>query len=142
MIEQQAKVVTTDRDTIWLDVERQSTCSACKVKSGCGTGLLEKHVGQRFSRIAVKNDKHINVVAGQRMQVSISEQHLLKSAMTMYLVPLVMLFIFAGMTSLLDVSNALEIFSGLVGLSVGLLIVRFYFKGKEIGIDAKVVEAS
>jgi sigma-E factor negative regulatory protein RseC len=142
MIDQQAKVVKIDEQTIWLDAQRQSTCSSCSVKQGCGTGLLAQHVGQKFSRIAIKNENHVAVEVGSSMQLRIPEQALIKGTAFMYLMPLMMMFCFAAVAQLMEMTTIAEVFLGLIGLAFGLIIVHFYFKNKEIGIDAKVVEAN
>jgi len=93
MIEQQATVIEIKDDTIWLQAERQSTCGQCQIKQGCGTGLLAKHVGQRFSKIAVNNTTDVSI--GQHVTVAIPEQTLLQGAALMYLLPLGLLFMFS-----------------------------------------------
>ena len=75
MIKQKATVIATDDTTIWLDAERESTCSQCQVKKGCGTGMLANHVGKRFSRISV--EKHSDVMVGQQVQLGLPEESLL-----------------------------------------------------------------
>lgn len=138
MIEQKAKVVQVDDQKIWLDAERQSTCSSCAAKQGCGTGMLENHVGKRFSRIAIDKQESINV--GQEMQLAISEHALLQGAFMMYLLPLLSLFIFAGIAAGLGANTFIETVAGLFGLAVGLVIVKKQFKNKKIDIQARVIE--
>ena len=78
MIEQKATVVAIEPDVIWVEAQRQSTCGSCQVRQGCGTGLLAKHVGKRFNRIAVPNNK--TVMIGQQVTVAIPEDALLQGA--------------------------------------------------------------
>lgn len=138
MIEQTAKVVSVDDKTIWLDAERKSTCSGCAAKQGCGTGILENHVGKRFSRIAV--DKQQAVKIGQNMQLAIPEEALLHGAFMMYLVPLLMMFAFAGVANSLGVNTLFESLAGLTGLAAGLILVKKRFEHKKIDIQASIVE--
>ncbi|MFW5426134.1 MAG: SoxR reducing system RseC family protein [Methylophagaceae bacterium] len=138
MIEQQAVVTQCDDKTVWLKAERQSTCSGCQLKQGCGTGLLSKHVGKRFSEITV--DKTSDVRVGQKVQLAIPEQTLLQGAMLMYIVPLVLLFIFSAIAKTLNFNAFFEIFSGLSGLFIGFYLVRLRLKNRKYDVQAKIKE--
>ena len=138
MIEQQATVIDIDDDTIWLQSQRQSTCSQCQVKQGCGTGLLAKHVGKRFSKIAV--NKTTETTVGQVVTLAIPEQALLQGAALMYLSPLALLFLFSVVMRTFQMGEELEILAGLVGLVVGFIWVKQRLRNKKDGIQAKVVE--
>ena len=93
MIEQQATIIEVDGNTLWLQAERESTCSSCQVKQGCGTGLLAKHVGKKFSKISVH--KTTDVALGKVVTLVIPEQALLQGATLMYMLPLTLLFLFS-----------------------------------------------
>ncbi len=138
MIEQKATVVSYDEKTIWLEAERQSTCDGCQVKKGCGTGLLAKHVGKRFSRIAVA--KTMDVHIGQQVQLAIPEESLLQGAVLMYILPLIMMFAFSAIAQTLNVSEALEIIAGIAGLLIGFYWVRIRLQRQTDGLQAKIVE--
>lgn len=138
MIEQQATVIEIEGDTIWLQAQRESTCSQCQVKKGCGTGLLAKHVGKRFSKIAVNKTTETSV--GQVVTLAIPEQALLQGAALMYLLPLALLFLFSIVMRTFQMGEGIEIFAGLTGLVAGFILVKQHFKYKKDGIQAKVVE--
>ena len=138
MIEQKATVISVDDRTVWVQAERQSTCSQCQVKQGCGTGLLANHVGKRFSRIAVA--KTNDVVIGQQVKLTIPEQSLLHGAFLMYIVPLALLFLFATVAQVLDFNEVGEIFSGLSGLFIGFYWVRSRLRDNKDGFQARIVE--
>ena len=138
MIEQQATVIEIEDDTIWLQAQRHSTCSQCQVKQGCGTGLLAKHVGKRFSKIAV--NKTTETTVGQVVTLAIPEQALLQGAALMYLLPLALLFLFSIVMRTFHMGEGVEILAGLVGLVVGFIWVKQHLKNKKDGIQAKVVE--
>ncbi|PHS32367.1 MAG: polyurethanase [Methylophaga sp.] len=138
MIEQRAIVTQFDDNAVWVQAERKSTCSGCKVKQGCGTGLLSNHVGNRFSEIRV--DKTSDVHVGQEVALVIPEQTLLHGATLMYIVPLILLFIFAALAKTLHFNEVIEIFSGLCGLFIGFYIVRIRLKNYKSDVQAKVVE--
>jgi len=138
VIKQQAKVIKCDDSTVWLEAERESTCSACKLKQGCGTGLLEKHVGKRFSQIAVK--RTCDVRLGQTVNVAIPEEALLQGALLMYMLPLFLLFVFSALAQLLHLNEAIEIIAGISGLLLGFYWVRARLKNKKNGFQARIIE--
>jgi sigma-E factor negative regulatory protein RseC len=138
MIKQKATVVAENENTIWVDTERESTCSQCQVKQGCGTGLLENHVGKRFSRIAVAKETTVSV--GEKVQIGIPEAPLLVGALMMYIVPLMMMFFFATSARYLELSELFEVICGVVGLMAGFYLVHLKFRHNKTGLQAKIVE--
>lgn len=138
MIEQKATVIRSDKSTIWLQAERQSTCDKCQVKKGCGTGLLSEHVGRRFSTIAVP--KKYTVQPGQQMRVSIPEEALLQGAFMLYLLPLLFMFASAGLSRFMFANELLEIIGGLIGLILGFYWVRNRLKHQKIAIETQIIE--
>ena len=138
MIEQQARVIEIDGDTVWLEAERESTCSDCQVKQGCGTGLLAKHVGKKFSKISVH--KTTDTKMGEVVMLVIPEEALLQGAALMYLLPLTLLFLFSIITRSFDLGEGAEILAGLTGLVTGFAVVKENLRNKKDGIQAKVLE--
>jgi len=138
MIEQAAKVVSCDESTVWLEAERQSTCSGCQLKQGCGTGLLAKHVGKKFTRISV-NKTH-DVTVGEQVQLAIPEEALLQGAFVMYMLPLLLMFAFSAIAQYLTLNNVMEIIAGLSGLFIGFWVVKIRLSNNDDDFKAKIVE--
>lgn len=138
LIEQRAKVIGFEGKNVWLQTEKQSTCGQCKLKQGCGTGLLEQHVGQKFSKLSVTTDEQIEL--DQQVTVSVAEKDLLRSALLMYLLPLVMLILFASTARSLEVNSGVEAVAGVLGLLFGFAVVRLSWKNKESSIVVLVRE--
>lgn len=138
MIEQKATVIRSNESTIWLQAERQSTCDSCQVKKGCGTGLLSEHVGRRFSIIAVPKKQAVQ--PGQQMNVSISEEALLQGAYMMYLLPILFMFVGAGISRFMWANELLEIIAGLTGLMFGFYWVKSRLKNQKMAIETQIIE--
>lgn len=138
MIEQKATVISRDGDIVWVEAERQSTCGQCQARKGCGTGLLAKHVGQRFSRLSVFTDQDLHI--GQQVVVSIPEQALLSGAVMMYLLPLLLMFASAMIIRLAGFGELPQILAGLLGLSAGFYWVKRQMKDRNPGIHVKSTE--
>lgn len=139
MIEQTAKVVACHDDTLFLETQRQSTCGGCKLKQGCGTGLLDKHVGNRFSQLTVDSHDH-DVELGQNVTVAVEEEVLLRGALLMYIVPLILLFTFSAVSNLFQMSEAIEIIAGLSGFLLGLYLVKLRINKQKALYQVHIIE--
>jgi len=139
MLYQRSTVVEVNDHSICLEVERQSTCGQCQLKKSCGTGLLAEHVGKRFSRIIIDKSS-TEVSPGQKVSLAIPEQNLLQGAALMYLLPLLLMLLFAVVARWLGFNSVGEIASGLLGLFCGFVIVRKYIESKKAGFKAMLVE--
>ncbi len=138
MIEQKATVISRDGGLVWVEAERQSTCGQCQARKGCGTGMLARHVGQRFSRLAVNTDLDLKI--GQQVMVSIPEQALLNGAVMMYLLPLIGLFSAAALTRMMGAGELAQILAGLLGLCAGFFWVKRQMTDNNPGIRVQTIE--
>ena len=93
MIEQQARVISVQGDQLMLEAETQTACGACEVKSGCGTSVLAKWLGRKFTHFNAKNT--VNASVGDEVIVGLSESALLTGSVVIYLWPLLGMFFFA-----------------------------------------------
>lgn len=138
MIKQKATVISQQDRQVWLETERQSSCSQCSAKKGCGTGLLSEHVGKRFSRIAVMTDKTLS--KGQQVNVTIPEEALLSGAFQMYIVPLLLMFAVAVTVRYLGGGELIEAVAGLLGLAAGFWAVSKHLKDKNVATQINITE--
>ncbi|MGD9384975.1 MAG: SoxR reducing system RseC family protein [Thioalkalispiraceae bacterium] len=100
MIEQTAMVIDTHDDIAYVKVQRESTCGQCSLNKGCGTNVFSKVLGNKFSQLRVLNP--VKAEKGDVVVLGIHESVLIKSALIMYLFPLVMMFGGAAFMQLLD----------------------------------------
>ncbi len=131
MIEEQAQVVDISGDQLILQAQTKSSCGSCAAKKGCGTSVLSKVVGRKFTRFQAENSVEAKV--GDTVIVGISEQALLRGSLMMYIIPIMGMLIFAlvsdHMLDLLAKNRDLLIAaSGIAGLASGSLLSRWYFQ--------------
>jgi len=93
MITENATVVSIDNNETWIETQRKSVCGQCAANKGCGTSVLSKVIGNKFSKVKVINK--INAQVGDEVVVTLNEQSLLKGAFMTYLLPLLYLFLFS-----------------------------------------------
>lgn len=131
MIEEQAQVVEMDGDQLVLQAQIQSSCGSCAASKGCGTSVLSKVVGRKFSRFHADNS--VDAEVGDTVIVAISEDALLRGSLVMYMIPIMGMLVFALVSDqLLDLlaenRDLLIAGSGIAGLVSGSLLSRWYFQ--------------
>ncbi len=128
MIEENARVVSTEGEYAWVETERRSSCGSCSAK-GCGTGALSKILGRRIQRLQVLNP--IAAKPGDEVVLGIREQVLLKGSLAVYIVPLIAMLAGALLGEALAPQwgsdpEGLSALLGLLGLATGFLWLNRY----------------
>jgi len=132
MIEQAARVIGVDGNSLLVSTERQSGCQSCDVKSGCGTSLLGKLFPNRpQQQLRLPLDDLPAPPTGTRVVIGIDEAYLQRSTLMLYAVPLLGLLLGAVLGAYLGArpgsplgTEPMSILLCLLGLSLGLLIPR------------------
>lgn len=127
MITENAIVVSIEKNETWIETQRQSACGQCSANKGCGTSVLSKVIGNKFSTMKAINK--INAQVGDEVVVGINESSLLKGAFMAYLLPLLYLFIFSFIGQFF--SDYLQIKHGEL-LIIGSAALGFYFGMKKL----------
>jgi len=131
MIEEQAQVIAVKGDRLILQAQTQSACGSCSASQGCGTSLLSKVIGRKFTRFQAENN--VNAMVGDVVVVGIPEDALLKGSLVMYIVPVFAMLIFALLADffLLAATQSRDLMiaiSAIIGLIFGSLLSRWYFQ--------------
>jgi len=125
MIEEEAIVISKDKEFAEVDIIRTKPCGLCGKTQGCGNSIWGKVFSFKKRKIQIKNN--INAKVGERVKLIIEENYLLKTSLLLYGVPL--FFLFGGMIAseyFLDVANDLIVFfGGALGLSIGIILLKF-----------------
>ena len=105
MIEETVRVIAVENDQLLLEAQTRTACHTCSARPGCGTSILSKWVGRRFTRFKVHNS--INASVGDEVVVGLAETALLKGSVLVYLLPLLAMIVFAVLAdSLIPVESA------------------------------------
>lgn len=130
MIEEQAQVVDIKEGKLLLQAQTKSACGSCAANKGCGTSLLSKVVGRKFSQFQA--DNNLGAKVGDMVVVGIAEEALLKGSLVMYVVPVAGMLIFALLAEFFIPVSAdkdlLIAVSAVTGLGLGSLAARWYFQ--------------
>lgn len=123
MIEEQIEVIEVIGDQLVLQAKTKSACGSCAVNKGCGTSLLAKVVGKKFTQFQVENK--VSAVAGDTVVVGIPEDALLKGSLVMYVLPIFSMLFSALVCDyfLPDLMSFRDL--AIAGFSIGGLILGF-----------------
>jgi sigma-E factor negative regulatory protein RseC len=126
MIEERAVILSLDNvsgiPSATLEIERKSACGLCGQTRGCGNSIWGKLFAHQST--AFKAQNRINAKVGQSVIVGINESALLKSALLLYILPLVTLFLGAILATKINPSDASAMVGAVVGLVLGLIWVK------------------
>ena len=144
MIETRAIIIRLDGKEALVEAVQGGGCGNCDSANGCGSGKLTRLFGNKPRRFRVENAA--NAPVGAVVSVTLAEGVLLRSALLMYLLPLI--FMLAGaiygarfMNGIwsADVSAAVGALAGLVS---GFVLARTLSSGNQMLSVARPVTAS
>lgn len=98
MIEQKVQVIAVEDHRLLVEAERRSSCQSCAVKSGCGTSVLAKWFDRKHLRFYVDkpvDTVSVNAAVGDYVLVGLQESALTQGALTVYLLPLLVMIVAA-----------------------------------------------
>ena len=133
MIEELATVIETEGEMMTVEIQRQSSCGACSVKSGCGTNLIASLFGKRRAMLSLPNTIHAR--AGDRVVLGIRENDLVTGSIRLYLLPLAGLLLGALAGHLLTGTELFSIAGGLLGMFAVLQGLR----SRQVAPDIRVL---
>lgn len=127
MIEENAHVLRVSPGVAWVEAQRQSACGSCQVRGGCGTSVLASVMGKRQNSVRALDP--VGVQAGDQVLIGLQERALVRASFSMYLLPLVGLFVGGFIGQLLDShGEAWTILLGMLGLLAGFGLVRWFYR--------------
>ena len=131
MIVEQGQVIEISEQFLWVETVRQSACQSCSARSGCGQSVLSqlmdesKQYKKNILRVAAGNSK---AKPGDKVEVAINEDALIKMSLLVYGFPILVLFLFSGIAQWYEFSDGTSVVFGVVGLLVAFVTVRQVMK--------------
>lgn len=126
MIEERAVILSLDNklnnSTATLEIERKTACGLCGQTRGCGNSIWGKLFAHKSS--AFKAQNNINAKVGDSVIVGINEAALVKSALLLYIVPLVTMLIGAILMTQIHDTNGYAMLGAAIGLVLGFVWVK------------------
>ena len=142
MLHETGRVIGLDGDYAIVQTARQSTCNRCNLKQGCGSGVLAQWLGHRYTKLRVLNQQQAAI--GDSVTLAVSAKALLTSACLVYLLPLLLLALFALLSQWLfpEAAEIIHVMSGGCGLIIGLWLAPHLAAGNAIHSPSMVVSAT
>jgi sigma-E factor negative regulatory protein RseC len=130
MIEELAQVTGLKGDKAIVKILRQGGCQGCEMNASCGTGSLGRLIGFKTRPLLITNNQRL--IVGDRVIIGLADDAYILAASLVYLLPLVMMLLFAILADvLLQFGDAAVAIMGVVGLGAGIMtsgrVARRYF---------------
>lgn len=122
MIKEWATVIDWDNGMAQVSCDVKTSCNSCSSRAGCGTRVLNNLGPQTSHTISVPSEQPL--VAGQKVELGITESSLLGSAMLVYMSPLLGLFVVATLFQILFGSDIAALCGAILGGVGGFLIAK------------------
>ncbi|MDE9494157.1 SoxR-reducing system protein RseC [Xenorhabdus bovienii] len=122
MVKEWATVVRWQKGRALLRYGSSSGCDSCQANAACGSYLLEKLGPENIHQLELEISQPLQ--PGQKVEVGIPESSLLRSAMLVYLTPLLGLFL-GGLLFQYWVTDQLwVVMGGVIGGVTGFFFAR------------------
>ena len=127
MLRESGRVVALDQDALWVETIQQSTCGSCIAQKGCGQSLLSRlGVKPVYLRVLLEGRPAQNYRVNDVIQLGIADDVVVKGSLLAYLLPLLLMFVFA-LAAYSTMGNELAtILSAVVGFFLGAISVRWH----------------
>ncbi|ENR5392195.1 TPA: SoxR-reducing system protein RseC [Providencia rettgeri] len=122
MVKEWATVVRWQNGRALLRYGSSSGCGSCGARKTCGSYALSKIGPNTEHELEIAIEQPL--VEGQKIEVGIPEGSLIRSALLVYLTPILGLFIFAGLAQAFDFEQFWIAISGVIGGTIGFYIAR------------------
>lgn len=126
MLETRAIVVSLDGNDALVESLQGGGCGNCDSENGCGSGKLSQLFCSEPRRFRVRNEANAQV--GSMVQIALADGLLMRSALLVYLLPLMLLLVGAVVgAGLVNDGQDKDFYSalgGLTGLIAGFVIAR------------------
>ena len=130
MLTETARVVSVEKEALWVETIRRSTCGTCSVQKGCGHGLLNRIGDGRRNYVRVPGDGRdlSQYAVNDEVTITLPEETLLFGSFVVYVVPLLLLIGTAGLAAYLwpMAGDAAPVGGAIAGFALGLAIVRWH----------------
>src|SRR5512138_1572482 len=127
MLETRAIVIRLEGEDAVVESTQGGGCGHCDSEKGCGSGKLSQLFSAQPRRFRVRNEAQAQ--PGMEVQISVAEGVLLRSALLMYVLPLLLLLAGGALGGQLAreaaAADGYAALGGVLGLVLGFLLARW-----------------
>ncbi|WP_113905992.1 SoxR reducing system RseC family protein [Aliidiomarina celeris] len=133
MIREVGEVIAQQEGWLQVKTALKQGCSGCQHQNHCGAGLLAKALPKRDGIVHVPANGEFKV--GDRVELHLPEQVMVRFSMLLYGLPLLGLVFGAGLASwLFPGSEPAAIFTAFGAMAVSFWVIRRYLQRRDIKI--------
>lgn len=111
-----------------LSCDQQTSCNSCKSQKSCGSGIATKALVNKSHQWRLQTKERLAV--GDLVEIGLSEKYLVQSALIVYLLPLLVMFVGVMLASALGISELGQIIgfigSGFIGFYIAKRIAKHF----------------
>ncbi|MGL5006884.1 MAG: SoxR reducing system RseC family protein [Plesiomonas sp.] len=122
MIQEKVTVVSYQEGVATVACQQKSSCSGCASASHCGMSVLDNISKGNIHTLKLHSD--VALTAGQQVDIGISEASLVRSAFTLYFIPLLGLVVSALIANQYFRQEWIVIVMTAFGTGIGFFIAR------------------
>lgn len=127
MIIESGRIVSIEPEGLWVETIQKTTCGSCKAEKGCGQKLLNQWDGHTsYIWVLLEGRESKSYQLGDEIQIGIPEEVIAKGSLLVYMVPVLALVAATTIAHSLLSNELITTISGLAGLLLGGLIVRWH----------------
>ena len=127
MITESGRVVAVEKDSLWVETVRKSTCNSCVAEKGCGQSLIARWGGHAgYLRVLLQGRDAGRYQIGDQVSIGIAEDVVVKGSLLAYLVPLLALVAGSGLGHGLVGTEVAAVCGAAGGLALGAVVVRWH----------------
>lgn len=131
MLEHNGRVIEATPSSVLIETERRSACGHCSVSDRCGTSAIAGLFRQRAN--IVRLDNSMDLQTGDGVVIGIPEHLLLRAALWAYMVPMLMMIVFALMVAMAGHGDLYVFLASMAGLFNGLYLAGMIHSRKMSG---------
>lgn len=126
MIEEQGRVIAVERGAVWVETLRRTGCGRCDEPGGCGNPGGSRVLGarERLGQVKAVNGTRETLAVGDLVRVGVPADAVLRGALTVYLLPLLMLLLGTALGDWLAPGDIGAFAGAAAGLSAGFVSLR------------------
>ncbi len=127
MIIETGRIVSIEAEGVWVETIQKTACGSCKAEQGCGQRLINKWDGHTsYIWVLLEGRNPASYQQGDEIQIGVPEEVIAKGSLLVYMVPVITLVVATAIAHTQFANEGITTLSGLAGLIIGGLLVRWH----------------
>ncbi len=125
MLEETGRIVAINNESLLVETIQRSTCGSCVAQKGCGQTLLSRMgVQPTYLRVLLAGRAPDNYEINDDVVIGIPDDIIVKGSLFVYLIPLFLMLVFAGIAHTYFLSEGVSIVAGITGFLLGGFVIK------------------